>query len=191
MEPIFTLPYSEYAAIQEIQHYFKKHDGFAVLVPVSRQQKGMDFLILNTKNGKSLKVQVKASRSYTATKAPKRKSKNFFNHAFWFNNFAGRYTKDAADIYVLIGLYPVYAADKGIKTRTEMWRPILLVFTDAEMHQFLLNVKMRKEDKADRFFSLGSNDGHKVFGVRGFKESTDLSSHLLANRAIALLKELA
>ena len=47
-----------------MQKLLKKSDGFSFYIPTSRQQKGIDLLIHNSKNNKLLKAQVKSSRSY-------------------------------------------------------------------------------------------------------------------------------
>ena len=94
MDGIFSLPYSEYETILQVQKYFKKSGGLSVFIPVSRQQKGIDFVIVNTKNRKTLTVQVKGSRSYTKTEIPKRSKKELFKYNFWFNNFLHPMSKD-------------------------------------------------------------------------------------------------
>jgi hypothetical protein len=190
MEGIFSLPYSEYETILQIQRYFRKTDGFAVLVPVSRQQKGIDFLVLNTKNRKSLRVQVKGSRSYSSTENTKRSKRELFKFNLWFNNFVGRYEEGEVDVYILFGLYPVYTTSKTIKSRTEVWRSVLLAFGDKEMKELLSQVKTKKEHKTDRFFGISGNDSHSVFGVRGFGTKVDLSHHLLENKVSNLLADL-
>jgi hypothetical protein len=68
MEAVFSLPYSEYEAIIQIQRHFKKNDGFSVFVPTSRQEKRIDFIVLNTSNCKVLRFQVKGSRPFVPSK---------------------------------------------------------------------------------------------------------------------------
>ena len=43
MDAIFTLPYSEYGAINELKSKLK--GGYSYYIPTSRQQKGIDFII--------------------------------------------------------------------------------------------------------------------------------------------------
>lgn len=81
MDGIFSLPYSEYEAIAQIQKHFKKKDGISVFIPTSRQQKGIDFILLNTLNSRVVRVQVKASRSWISSN-PKKK-----RYTLLFNNF--------------------------------------------------------------------------------------------------------
>ena len=145
MEPIFTLPYSEHQVIEQVTKYLKKSAGYAVYVPTSRQQKGVDFVIQNTKTNKFARVQVKGSRSYTHED----------KHYLWYGNFIDRYEKGNADFYMLFGLYPQFKQDKkGIK-RGEFWKPITLCFSEKDMFAFLKQVRTKREQKQDRFFAFG------------------------------------
>ena len=64
MEPIFTISYSEYSVISELSHYLKKNDGYSLYIPASRQEKGVDFILRNSRSRKCVSFQVKGSRSY-------------------------------------------------------------------------------------------------------------------------------
>ena len=143
MDGIFSLPYSEYETILQVQRHFKKKDGLSVFIPVSRQQKGVDFAIVNTENRKTLTVQVKASRSWNATEIPKRPRREVFKHSLWFNNFIHGFASGRADVYMLFGNYPVYDAAKGIKSRQNIWKPVVLAFKDLEMKALLEQVKTK------------------------------------------------
>jgi hypothetical protein len=190
MEGIFALPYSEYEAILQIQKFFKKYDDFAVLVPTSRQQKGIDFLILNTLNSKTLRVQVKSSRSYVhATPAVNPRVEHFVYH-FWFNNFFKRYKSNVADVYLLFGLYPIYTTGHSIKSKKRFWKNVILAFTDKEMHGLLSQVRTKKKRKRDRFFSISFNETDKIVGNRGFLDQPDLTKYVLKNRVSHFLKKL-
>jgi len=63
MESIFTLPYSKYKVAEELQKKLPKKDGYSVLIPISRQQKGFDLMLFNYKTSKHITIQIKASRS--------------------------------------------------------------------------------------------------------------------------------
>jgi hypothetical protein len=188
MEGIFALPYSEYEAILQTQRFFKKSDGFAILVPTSHQQKGIDFVILNTSNSKVLKVQVKSSRSYVHPTPPKKSRVDHYVYNFWFNNFRNRYHPNAADVYLLFGLYPTYDTRSNIKSKQQFWKSVILAFTDSEMKQLLDQVRTKRKNKADRFFGVGFNDPKRVYGKRGFRRKLDLTRHLLDNKINKLLK---
>ena len=176
MEGIFTLPYSEYEAINQLTHSFKKSDGFAFFIPLSRQQKGIDFLMLNQNSNKILKVQVKASRSYKHSK----ETKNFI-YGLWFNNFIDNFNERNADLYILFGLYPYLSDGKNIKSKKRIWKSIILCFDSKEMYDLLLNVKTKKEQKKDRFFGFGFNETDEIFKERGFNKQEKISNHLLKN----------
>ena len=190
MEGIFALPYSEYEAILQIQKFFKKSDDFAILVPTSRQQKGIDFLILNMLNSKILRVQVKSSRSYVRAKPTKRTRSEHYVYSFWFNNFFKRYRANVADVYLLFGLYPIYATGSNIKSKKKFWNTIILAFKDNEMHRLLSQVRTKKKRKRDRFFGISFNETNKIVGTRGFPNRPELTKHILENRVAELLKKL-
>lgn len=172
MEPIFTLPYSEHQAIEQIVRKLKKSDGYAVYVPTSRQQKGVDFVIHNAKTNKFARVQVKSSRTFTHA--------NDGCHYLWYNNFIEKYEKGNADFYILFGLYPEYSNKSGIK-RGKFWKPITLCFAEKEMFNFLKKVKTKKEQKADRFFAFGFFTPNDIFCSRGPNEY-QVTEHLLENQ---------
>ena len=189
MNPIFSLPYSEYEAIIQMQHHFKKKDGFSIFIPTSRQQKGIDFIILNTTNSKVLRFQVKGSRPYDG-------ENERFKHTFWFNNFSfpDRYKLGAADVYILFGLYPAYNVDKNIKSRSQFWKSLVLAFRDSEMRKFLDGIRTKKGEK-DRFFYISFNDpSAEIVVTRGNpnrqKKIEDIKDHLLANKVPELKKKL-
>jgi hypothetical protein len=56
MESIISLPYAEYMVADKLIHLFKKKDGYAVFVPVSRQQQGVDLILANLNSGKTAKI---------------------------------------------------------------------------------------------------------------------------------------
>lgn len=182
MEAIFTLPYSEYEVINQLQTKFKKKDGFSFCIPTSRQQKGIDFVIYNNKTKKVLSVQVKSSRSYEKQDVLK------YKHNFWFNNF--NYEPNVADYFILFCLYPVYTSDKNIKSKLAFWKSVMLCFSDKEMGKFLGNVKTKKEQKRDSHFGISFNETDKVFGERGFEKGSEFSEYLLENKLQEIKKKL-
>lgn len=175
MEPIFTLPYSEYQVIEEVSKRLKKSEGYALYVPTSRQQKGVDFVIHNAKTNKFARIQVKGSRSYTANDS----------HYLWYSNFVDRYDKGNADFYMLFGLYQIFeTGKKGIK-KGEFWKPVTLCFSESDMLGFLQQVKTKKEGKKDAFFAFGFTSPKKIVCARGPAEY-DVTQHLLDNQVAAL-----
>ena len=99
MEPVFVLPYPEFAVANEIQLHLRPKYGYSVLIPLSRQQKGFDLVIYNKKSNRLTTIQVKNSRVWTK-KPPKREGKKQrFQIYSWFNKF--KYEKNLADYYIL------------------------------------------------------------------------------------------
>jgi len=171
MEGIFTLPYSEYDTIHRMSKLLKKSDGYGFYIPTSRQQKGVDFLIMNHKSKKSLTVQVKSSRSYYHQD----------NYFLWFNNFLERYDRGNSDLYILYGLYPNLKKGEKVTSKNKAWGSILLCFTEKEMFDFLKQVRTKKEDKSDKFFGVKFKNADKIFTDRGFTKDKDLTEHLIEN----------
>jgi hypothetical protein len=181
MEPVFHLPFAEFEAISQFGQSLKKQEGFGVFIPVSRQQQGIDFLVLNTRSGRSLRVQVKSSRVYVWDAPP--------YHRFWYNNFASRYKKGIADVYVFTALYPVYETGHHVRERRRFWRTSVLVFTDREMGALLPRIRS-KSGKVDRFFQFGFDVETNIKVTRGRLAGLDLTTHLLENRVHMLKKML-
>jgi hypothetical protein len=180
LEGIFTLPYSEYDVINKISKLLKKSEGYGFYIPVSRQQKGVDFVIVNHNNGKTCRVQVKGSRAYYLPEYKKKLSQQY-SYGLWFNNFIDRYEKNNADIYVLYGLYPELKSGQKITTKNKAWKSIVLCFSEKEMLELLNKVKTKKELKKDKFFGMAFNTPETIFTERGFLEKQDISYHLIQN----------
>ena len=188
MEAIFTLPYSEYEVINQLQKKLGKlikSKGISFYIPTSRQQKGIDFIIHNNETKKVLRMQVKSSRAYV----DEPNGKNY-QYNFWFNNFIDKYKPDVADYYILFGLYPVYVSDKNIKSKTDFWKSITLCFSDKDMNELLKSVKTKNSKKTDRFFAIGFNQHNTVFGKRGFENNPNFSENLLENKLTEIKEHL-
>lgn len=184
MEPIFTLPYSEFVVAKELLKHFKKKEGYSISVPISRQQKGFDILLYNQKIKKSLAIQVKSSRTYEGTIPTRKLKRERFKYSMWFNTF--QLEKGLADFYVFFGLYPVYQQTKNIKSKSGFFKSLILCFSEKEMIELSEKVRTKREKKADKFFSFGFNTSNEIFGTRGFEKSINVSNFLLENK----LKEL-
>ena len=104
MEPVFTLQWPEFVVAERLQDLLPRKDGYSVLIPLSRQEKGIDLVVLRrSKSGQSfaLTIQVKASRTYLPI-APKRKNTIRYKYYTWFNRFD---VPDRADFVILFGMY--------------------------------------------------------------------------------------
>ena len=148
----FTLPYAEYDIANLLQNTFKKKDGFSVSIPLSRQQKGFDLLLVNERNKKLVTIQVKSSRVYLG-------GEEEFEFYSWFNAFDIK--DNVSDFYFLYTPYQFPNTTKG-------WKRKIVVFNAKEMKDILENVKTKK-GTPEKFFSLGFNDkGGEIGGGRGF-----------------------
>jgi hypothetical protein len=96
----FTLPYPEYDIANLLQETFQKKNGFSVSIPLSRQQKGFDLLLVNEKNKKVITIQVKSSRTYLSTKDTYE-----FEFYSWFNVFDIK--DNVSDFYFLYMPYQI------------------------------------------------------------------------------------
>jgi hypothetical protein len=188
MDPVFTLPYSEYAVVDTLTKQLSKSHGFSIYVPASRQEKGVDFLVYNSKQQRSLRFQVKSSRSYV-NYDKKSLSKGHFRYTLWFNNFRKRYVVGEADYFILFGLYPDYTVDSRIAAMKSFWCPLILCFRDEEMKALLDSVLTKKERKPDRFFYIAFDSPDLVYGTRGFSSQLDLSGHLLKRQMPDIINE--
>ncbi len=186
MEPIFSLPYSEYEVITAFGKHFKKQEGFSIFVPTSRQQKGVDFLLHHAKTNICKRFQVKSSRSYINDN-PKSLEKGKKRYNLWFGNFIGRYQPNQSDYYVLFGLYPSYTVGTSIDSKKSIWRPMILCLNDQEIRELLAQVKTKREQKQDRFFSIGFNTAKDISAIRGFPAHKDMTPHLL-DRKVQTIK---
>ena len=191
MEGIFTLPYSEYEVINQLQKNMTKSEWYSFYIPTSRQQKGIDFLIHNNKTNKVLRIQVKSSRSYVAKpkelKSGKIKDIKYKYH-LWFNNFLDKYPKGNADYYILFGLYPLYESDQNMDSRVISWKSLILCFSEEEMFDYLKQIKTKKESKKDSFFGFGFNKWDEIYWTRWLIIDQDKSNFLLKNKLIELKK---
>lgn len=188
MEPIFTLPYSEFCVAQQLARLLHASHGYSLYAPVSRQQPGVD-LVIARRRGRRVRVaciQVKSSRTYsnvttTRTKKP-------FRYQTWFNNFE---CPPEADFFCLVALYP--AVD--LKQRRELgtwWAPQILLFSQGEMRQFLRSIRT-VGGKRDLMFGFGFNQADEAVQTRGdsARRYRDYSSHLLPRRVPKLSKFLS
>lgn len=177
----FTIPFPEYDIANILQKEFQKKDNFSVAIPLSRQQKFYDLLLINGKSKKSLTIQVKSSRTWPATKNSE------FHFYSWLNYFEIK--DNYSDFYFIYMTYP--ALDKDLRPGAK-WERKILVFNQKEMVKVLNNVKT-KAGKQERFFSFGFNaSDSKIYGVRGFShlKKQDFAKNLIENKLPELRKKL-
>lgn len=182
MEPVFTLQWPEFLLASRLQKLFPKTEGYAVLVPASRQEKGIDLALLKksaTRSSRVVALQVKASRTYGGDE-PKRSTTVRFKYRTWFNRFD---VPDEADFILLFGLY---APDRERTKRinASWYRDCTLLFSNAEMRTFMANC-FTVSGKPDGMFGFGFDEPDAVFQTRGdaTRRLTDFSNYLLERRA--------
>ncbi len=178
MEPIVTLPYSEWLVAERLMEALPVRQGYSVYVPLSRQQKGVDLLITRRSNGvsRSATLQVKYSRAYEPKRGP-------FHFAIWFRSFP---VPEQADFFVLAALYPNITG-RGTGPKSKWWLPLLLLFRRDEMSEFLASLRT-KSGVPDRMFYFGFDSPDQVVLTRGAAEERDFTDFTFSKRVV-LLKE--
>lgn len=189
MEPVFTLPFSEFSVAQQLAHHLPSSRGFSLYAPVSRQQKGVDLVMVRRRRGRAstATIQVKSSRTYTSRTETDR-TKRPFQYRTWFNNFE---CPDEADFVFLTALYPPAEAWQD-RRKGSWWAPVTLVFTRTEMKRFLRHVKTRSGNR-DAMFGFGFDDEKAIYQTRGdrHRRYTDYTDHLLVSRLAEIVAFLA
>ena len=189
MDPVFTLQWPEFIVAERIQSIFLRKDGYSVLIPLSRQEKGIDLVILRrSKSGQSfvLTIQVKASRTYLPS-APKRKNTIRYKYYTWFNRFD---VSDRADFVILFGMYaPDPSRTKPVSAK--WYRDCSLLFTNEEMSAFMKDCKTVK-GKPDKMFGFGFDDLSKIILTRGdmSRSQKDYTRCLLDRQVKEIMKRL-
>lgn len=189
MDGIFTLPYSEFEIVNKFQDSFKRKDGFSVYIPVSRQEKAVDFILSKSKSHKIARFQVKASRTYIHDAEIKTNGvikHPDYRYNLWFSNFIDKYETGLADYYLLFGLFPVYSNENPIDSN--FWKSMILCLSDEKMNYTLNSALTKKEQKPDRFYGLSFNNPNQVIGTRGFLDKPDFSEYILKDQ-ITNIKE--
>jgi hypothetical protein len=189
MDPVFTLQWPEFLLAEQLQAEFPKSKNFSVLVPTSRQEKGIDLALVHKRKDGASRVallQVKASRTYTPA-PPKRSFTRHYKFHTWFNTFE---PSDQADFFLLIGMYAPDSA-RTLPVAKDWYKDITLMFTYTEMKEFLDSCKTVKGEK-DGKFGFGFNNESKIEQTRGDQERRykDYTSHLLKNRISTLRKHI-
>ena len=187
MEPVFTLQWPEFLLAERMQRLFPKSKHFSVLVPASRQERGIDLALVHKSPGRGSRVallQVKASRTYSP-EPPKRQTTRHFRFHTWFNTFE---PSDQADFFLLMGMYaPDSAQTKSVGPR--WYRDVTLLLTYVEMKKFIGDCQT-VGGKPDGKFGFGFDDGSRIFQTRGdllrkFEEFT----HCLLDNRLEILKK--
>jgi hypothetical protein len=189
LDPVFTLPYSEFCVAQQLSRHLPSRDGYSIYAPLSRQQPGVD-LMLARRRRRSVRVaciQVKSSRTYSHPGSGSR-AKRKFRYYTWFNTFT---CPPQADFFCLVSLYPAVDAAQR-RELGSWWAPQVLVFSQAEMKRFLGRVRT-VSGGADPMFGFGFDEANHAFQTRGdsARRFREYSDHLLPNRLRVLQRFLS
>jgi hypothetical protein len=178
MEPIVTLPYSEWLVAEQLMRTLPPRQGYSIYVPASRQEKGVDLLVAYRAKGKTrcATLQVKYSRAYE-------QSRGQFKFGTLFRSFPVR---EQADFFALASLYPNITG-RGDTATSNRWLPLLLLFRRDEMSQFLSRL-CTKSGAPERMFYLAFDSPSKVVLTRGAREERDFTTYTFSER-IGILKK--
>jgi len=180
MDPVFTLQWPEFIICERLQKYCPKKDGYSVYIPVSRQEKGVDIVLLHRtdKTKKTITIQVKSSRTYLGEPARNKKIERF-NYYTWFNRFV---PSPDADYFALIGIYPKDISQTK-KIGPSWYNDCTLLFTYKEMKSFIDNC-LTVRGKPDKMFGFGFNSPDAVIQTRGdqHRKYKDFSNYLFAKK---------
>jgi hypothetical protein len=175
MDPVFTIPYPEFAVASQLSRHMPASKGYAIFVPASRQQKGVDLLVTHREGGvtRAMSVQVKSSRTYSRERVSR------FRYYTWYNNFEA---PPEADFIFLVALYP-NDERKRVRTIESWWSQLVMVFSHSEMVKFLASVKTRGGDR-DKMFGFGFDSPARIEQTRGDQHRMylDYTSYLLEER---------
>lgn len=177
----FTIPFPEHDIANILQGKFLKKNNFSIAIPLSRQQKFYDLLLINGASKKSVTIQVKSSRTWPGSR------KQEYQYYSWLNYFDIK--DNYSDFYFVYMTYPVF--DKNLRPGAK-WNRKILVFNQKEMVKLLKNVKT-KTGKRERFFSFGFNGtDNKISGARGFAhlKPQDFSKNLFEKKLAEMRKKL-
>jgi len=194
MDPVFTLQWPEFLIAEKLQKLFalkkKKGEDYSILVPLSRQEKGIDLAILKTaqsNNPSVVTLQVKASRTYLLP-PPKRKGVERYKYYTWFNCFK---VPERADFIILIGLFAP-ALEQTLPVSEKWYKDCSLLFTREEMNKFFKDCKTVKGEP-EKMFGFGFNDLSSIILTRGDKDRTkkEYKDFLLENRFMKIKEKLS
>lgn len=177
MQPVFTVQWAEYEAANYIKDKIK---GSSIFIPLSAQEKGIDFALIKNINGdnKLLTFQVKMSRTYKSNY----KGDYKFDYSLWFNRYN---VPENADWNILVGIYPRFSKRKDkIRKRDIKWETVMLAFTKEEMKKFMHNVRQKRNHKKyDKFFDFHFDQSiNLIYQVRGTIKPKDMKKYLISNR---------
>jgi len=189
MDSVFTLPFPEYIVADEIGNHLHRGKGYAVCIPLSRQQKGMDLLVFDVKSRKSISIQVKSSRAYVGRPKKTDPPDGPFDYYLWFRAIGK--SDINADYYAFVGIFPKKAIinySLGRKRSPKnWWSHIILLIPRSDVIKIMNKVKRN----SDRFFDIGfDSDLKRVALTRVTKRAQSIDQYLIENSIKGLEKNL-
>lgn len=179
MDPIFTIPYSELLASEQLRGLFNDKLTYSIYIPASRQEKDVDLALVRREKGEFAlaSFQVKYSRHYEIGSRPARETLHA-SYCSWYNTFK---IGDGADFYLLV--CPIPNNDHYSDKSQEAWLHYVLCFSKNEMLTFLQNVKTRT-GRPDSKFSFAYAENGTVYLIRGDQDGrfTEYSHQLLRHK---------
>lgn len=188
MDTVFTLQWAEFLVAEKLRNLLPKKDGYSVLLPASRQEKGFDLAVLHrAKSGKTRTktIQVKASRTWLGSE-PKNKKTVGYKYTSRFNHFD---VPREADLIVLLAMYaPDIARTKRVSA--QWYQDCSLVFTQKEMVEFMKSCKTRGGN-VEHMFYFGFNDVSEIILTRGdrYRSGKNYASYVLKDRIVKLMND--
>jgi hypothetical protein len=185
MDPVFTLPWTEFHLADRLRTLLAKKDGYSIFIPLSRQEKGTDLAILRSSDSgkKFVTLQIKASRTWLAE--PRKSEKRRFKYTMRFNRSS---VPKEADFFLFLGMYsPEIQRTQRIE---EGWyRDCTLLLTKAETEKLMTDCKTGS-GTADIMFYFGFDTPEAIFQTRGTCDGSqrDFSDKLL-DRRLHILKQ--
>jgi hypothetical protein len=178
MEPLFILNWAEFSVIDSMSRTFKKKAGFSFFVPVSRQEKGIDFILFKrlTEGRHCEKTfQVKASKDHQA------QSPKALAHGGWFKKFQ---ISDHADFCIFVVHYLEIDSQTNVRRNSlKILRPCILIFDRDETRELLSGFQQKSDrSRPENNFYIRFDNAKAAFLTRGEDKTKDLSQFLLSNR---------
>ena len=124
--------------------------------------------------------QVKSSRTYTGSPGVSARTKiRTFAHYMWLRTFV---VPTEADFFVLLGLYA--PSPTTLKNTTKVWKPHMLLFTQAEMTKLMSSLRQRRTNAPETHFGFSFDNAQQAFLTRGHAQPQhpDYSQSLLGAR---------
>jgi hypothetical protein len=150
---------------------------YSIYAPLSRQEKGIDLLIRNNKNGKTTSIQVKESRIWSNEQG---------QIGTFFNVFAID-ENQRADFYALIAMYPFYKGEKPMQFNAVQYKPLIQIYTYEEMKEELGKLTTKKGTKEGKFSHQFKEEDDIVLS-RGYVKGVNTLNNGSNERAKYLLK---